>query len=258
MNINTANHPYLYTIVEPDEDVVELPEDVLDDVVEPEEAGHDADVTPIELLGPKLIFTELMIRPSQPPHSTQELGEYIEIKNIGDSPADPRKIIIDLIETNDRIEVDRVASSQAERIVLQGLRPIEPGGYFVFVREDSDFYQISFHLAQGSYYEYGVWSRQIGLSNQTRTLSLLYEAEEFEFVKQDEVGWRDGSLVDLSGRTPVGLEILRDIALGLRADKEYLDGKDRGEPANWCYHVAAFAPGPLYGSPGAATPGDCL
>ncbi|MFU8805010.1 MAG: hypothetical protein ACNA8W_14450 [Bradymonadaceae bacterium] len=221
--------------------------------------GHGADgedVPPAPQLGPKLIFTELMIRVSPPPDSFQELGEYIEIKNVGDAPADPRHIVIDLLQSSERINVDRIIDSEAERIIVNGLKAVPPGGYFVFVRDDSDYYGITKDLAPGTYYEYGVWNRPIGLPNFTHTLRLLYEVGPFVHEQHDEVGWEQGHLIDMTGVSTENLQIHEDIAMGVRNHRE--SAKANSDPANWCYHVLPFGEGFLYGSPGRPSPENCL
>lgn len=211
---------------------------------------------PLPQLGPMLVFTELMIRTSPPPNSFQELGEYIEIKNVGDAPADPRRIVIDLVESSERISVDRVIDSEAERLIVTSLKPVPPGGYFVFVRDDSNHYGITQNLSPGTYYEYGVWNRSIGLPNFTRTLRLLYEVDSFVHEEHDEIGWAQGRLIDLRGESGESLQIIEDIAMGVRQGRE--SAKANSDPANWCYHVLPFGEGPLYGSPGLPSPDNCL
>jgi hypothetical protein len=247
LTIDLEDYPYPITIWQ--EGPVD--EDVWDTAL------PDEDTTPsTPQLGPMLVFTELMVRVSAPPDSFQELGEYIEIKNIGDAPADPRRIVISLVESNERILVDNVIESDAERFVVQTLKPIQPGGYFVFVRNDSPYYGITRQLSPGSYYEYGIWYRSIGLPNFTRTLRLLYRVDEFIHEQHDEVGWRQGQLVDLTGENSATLAITEDIALGVRPGFE--NAKANTDPANWCYHVLPFGEGPLHGSPGQASPERCL
>lgn len=216
----------------------------------------DVDIDEGPSLGPILLITELMIRPSPPPGSTQELGEYIEIYNAGDEAIDPRDLVIEIIETNDRIYIDRLVSTTEEAAVVSSLKPIEPGQFFVFLRQDHSYYGMSDVLETGRYYEYGRWHRSIPLGNFSRTLRLLEIRGEFEFHIHHEVGWRQGSLVDLDGIYTSRLDIRENIALGLRPG--ITTTKQAADPANWCYHLQRFGDGPLLGSPGRRTPESCL
>lgn len=206
--------------------------------------------------GPKLLISELMIRPSSPPASGVELGEYIEILNVGDEAIHPREIIIEILETNDRISIDRLISSPEEEAAVASIKAIEPGEYFVFVRTDDPFYEIVPELRPGSFYEYGRWHRSVSLSNFSRTLRLLEVEGDFGFKIHHEVGWRQGFLSDIDETSPVRLDIREDIALGLRPGVE--DEEEARDPVNWCYHLNRFSGGPLVGSPGRATPQSCL
>ena len=207
-------------------------------------------------LGPQLLITELMIRPSTPPDSNVELGEYIEIYNAGDESIHPRDIVIEILETNDRIYVDRLISSPLEQDAVNALQPIEPGGYFLFLRQDDPYYQITDVLKRGSYYEYGRWHRSITLSNFSRTLRLLEVRDDFSFQIHHQLRWRQGYLVDLDEDSPLRLPIREDIAFGLRPSVD--DPAAAADPANWCYHLTRFSDGPLLGSPGRRTPDNCL
>lgn len=244
--IDVEDHPYPQPFVEPPEEDAGTVKDVETDT---------ADASP-PTKGPVLLITELMIRPSTPPGESQELGEYIEIYNAGDEPIDPRDLMIELLETNDRIYVDRLISSPEEEAVVTGLRPIEPGGYFIFLRQDDPYYEITESLEEGTYYEYGRWHRSIPLSNFSRTLRLLELRGEFQFHIHHEVGWRQGYLSDLDEISQTRLDIRENIAFGLRPD--ITDAVKAADPNNWCYHLQRFSDGPLLGSPGRRTPDTCL
>lgn len=235
---------------------VALPDDLNQNEAVDEDG--DADEPDEEVLreGPRLLITEVMIRPSPPPHSHVELGEYIEVKNVGDEPIHPRDIVIEVLETNDRIYIDRLITSPEEEEAVSSIGLLYPGEYFLFLREDDPFYGITDVLAAGTYYEYGRWHRSISLSNFSRTLRLLEIKPNFTFEIHHEIGWRQGFLSDLEEISPIRLDIREDIAFGLRRGVE--DPEAVGDPANWCYHLQRFSDGPLVGSPGRRTPDSCL
>ncbi len=214
--------------------------------------GPDADSKPGE---PHLIFTEVMPDVSTPPETSVELGEYIEVKNVGTAPADPRRIIIQLAGSNRRIQVDAFPTDPEERRVFEALEPIEPGGYFVFVREDHDYYGLTDDLPPGSFYEYGRWFDAVPLSNSSRRLQLAYRAAEFELEAHDAIEWASSKLIDPNGDSTATLPVREDVAWGVHPDHE--DPASNDDPAHWCYHADTVGAGVVQASPGAATPSDC-
>ena len=217
----------------------------------------DADTDVAEpAIGPRPLISELMIEPSTPESTDERIGQYVEIYNAGDEAIDPTDLIIEVLETNDRIRVDTLVDSDEEADVVDGLTEIGPGEFFVFVRrDDPDFYQITDDLDDGSYYEYGRWHRTIALSTGSQTLRLLELHSPTEFEVHHEIGWREGALIE-PDETVSGKNIRRDIALGLDADVD--DGDEAADPANWCYHLHRFSDGPLLGSPGRPSPDSCI
>lgn len=205
---------------------------------------------------PFLIFTELMPDTSTPPDESTEFGEYIEIKNIGTAPADPRRIIIQLGGSNRRIQVDPFPSEDAEREVFDGLQWIDPGEYFVFVREDRDYYKLTAELEAGTFYEYGRWFDAVPLSNSSRRLQLSYQAAQFHLVEHDAIEWAGGRLIDPTGESTATLGGREDAAWGLRRDFE--DAQKNDDPANWCFHATSLPDSPVMASPGQPTPTDCV
>ncbi len=204
---------------------------------------------------PYLIFTELMPDTSAPPGESVEYGEYVEVKNVGTAPADPRRIIIRLAGSNRRIQVNPFPITEEGQRALAALRPIAPGHYFVFVRQDSDYYKLTANLKQGAFYEYGRWSDAVPLSNASRRLVLAYRDSEFHIVIHDTVEWSAHSLIDPEGQSDATLPVREDVAWGLEADFE--DDYANNDPAHWCYHVDALPGSPIKASPGAPTPSDC-
>ncbi|TXD35978.1 hypothetical protein FRC98_15010 [Lujinxingia vulgaris] len=238
---------YPYRALGPDTD---LPVDASADA-----SAEDTDVddTPDAPAGqPALAFSELMIRVEPPPGESQELGEYVEIVNVGDAPIDPRGVVIEILETNERIEIDRLLDSPKERAVVEALEPIGPGEHFLFYRRASDHYVLDQVLDPTASYEYGRWGRPVGLSNFSRSMRLIQLEGEFGFVIHDEVAWREGALVDPNGETGTGRELRENVAFGLRPGQQ--SGR---EPTAWCYHRELLSEGPLFGSPGQPTPASC-
>jgi hypothetical protein len=205
---------------------------------------------------PFLIFTELMPDSSTPPEIGTEYGEYIEVKNIGTAPADPRRIFIQLSGSDRRIKVDPFPSGDVEQEVFDGLQLIEPGDYFVFVRQDDPHYNLTTRLDDGTYYEYGRWFDDVPLSNSSRRLQLSYRASEFDLIHHDAVEWAVNSLIDPTGTSNVTLNIREDVAWGVRPDFE--DASANDDPAHWCFHIAPLIASPVKASPGQPTPANCV
>ena len=227
-----------------------------DDVFDAQQDTFDAtDVEPEDR--PVLIFTEVMPDSSvEGGASSVEYGEFVEIKNIGKVPADPRRIIIEFEDADRRIAVDPFPSDEREQQVLDELQPIEPGEYFVFVRKDTDYYRITEGLEAGTFYEYGRWNNeQLPLSNSERTLTLFYRFSDFEAFVTDKIEWVSRSLIDPSLQTPTNREIREDVALGVQEISESQSGND--SPANWCYHAETLPDSPVKASPGGPTPATC-
>lgn len=205
---------------------------------------------------PYLIFSELMPDTSTPPGESTEYGEYIEVKNVGTAPADPRRIIIRLSGSDRRIQVDPFPSEPREREVFDALKPIEPGAYFVFVRRDTDYYRLTEALERGTYYEFGRWYDSVPLSNASRRLQLSYRTAEFHLVEHDAIEWAGGRLIDPTGESTATLGGREDAAWGLRRDFE--DAQKNDDPANWCFHATSLPDSPVMASPGQPTPTDCV
>ncbi|MFW5966203.1 MAG: hypothetical protein ACOCV2_01740 [Persicimonas sp.] len=203
----------------------------------------------------RLIFTELMPDVTAPPDEGVEYGEYIEIKNVGTKPADPRRVIIELVDSDRRIRVDPFADNEEEQEVVDALDPIEPGEYFVFLRRDDEYYGFDEALDESQYYEYGRYSEDVPLANSTRGLKLAYQPTEFERDYHDEVAWANGELIDPSGSSNEVLPMREDVAWGVEADSEDRDAN--ADPLNWCYHQETIGAGVVAASPAEPTPDDC-
>lgn len=203
----------------------------------------------------ELIFTELMPDVSAPPEEGVEFGEYIEIKNVGTAPADPRRVVIELVDSDRRIRVDPFADNEEEQKVLDGLEPIDPGEYFVFLRRDDEYYGFDQALDPSRYYEYGRFSEDVPLANSSRGLQLAYQPTEFQLEYHDEVAWVDGELIDPSGSSNETLAMREDVAWGVEPESEDKDAN--ADPQNWCYHQETIGAGVIAASPATPTPDDC-
>jgi hypothetical protein len=226
-------------------------EDAVDDVADVADAVEDAPA-PAQ---PVLIFTELMADVSTDEGLFIEAGEYLEVKNVGEAAADPRRIIIQVSGSNRRIQVNPFPSSDEEQQVFDELRAVEPGEYFVFVRSDSDYYRITDDLEAGTFYEYGRWSDAVPLTNSSRRLTLAYRTSEFELDKHDIIEWTGHRLIDPTGASEATLPVISDAAWGLVTTFE--DPATNDDPAHWCLHTDELDDSPVRGSPGLPTPKSC-
>jgi hypothetical protein len=225
------------------------------DVEQPEDMHEPPDMGPAG--SPVLVFTELMLATSATAPTLGERGEYIEIKNVGDAPADPTKIVMILADPArpdqmlGRISIAPPATPE-EIQVVSSLEPIGPGEYFVFVRFETAEAPVSSVIGSGRSYDYGRYASGPAMANDgPRQIELRYnEAGVIETF--DTVRWENGRLVapDGSGQGP-GIE--PDTALGVDAMAESPEGND--DPANWCLHTDVIGEGTSLGSPGASV--DC-
>lgn len=261
LTLDVQEYPYSggADVVVPDVDTPDAAQDAADAALDAApEVGDvgDADAADAQPSGkPYLIFTELMPDVTTPPNGSVETGEYVEVKNIGTAPADPRRIIIQLAGSNRLIQVNPFPVDEEGRRVFEQLQDIAPGEYFVFVRQDSNYYKLTAGLAEGTYYEYGRWSDAVPLSNSTRRLVLSYRTDEFHRVQQDAIEWASHSLIDPAGGSDATLALREDAAWGVMS--EYEDAHDNDDPAHWCYHVDPLPDSPIKASPGAPTPANC-
>lgn len=205
---------------------------------------------------PSLIFTEILIdAPGSDPFVT-ERGEYIEIKNIGEGPADPRGITMILSDLDElvppgRIEVG-IPFSPEEVAAVAALEPIEPGGYFVFARyEVTDSAPLSDVVSPGAIYDYGRFASGPTLPHQEmqrRRLDLGYRYPNGETETFDTLRYEGRALVAPEGTGP-GLAF--DVGLALALDASAEDAAANDDPANWC--VPDEMVGSVHGTPGAPT-----
>lgn len=209
-----------------------------------------------ELDPPSLIFTELLIDAPGSDPSLSERGEYIEIKNVGLGPADPRRITMFLRDPDNPLAAARIkvedAFSDEERAVVDGLETIEPGEYFVFIRyEDPTVAAISEQLLPGFTYDFGRYANGPTLPhNQAirRQLDLGYRFANGETAIFDEVRWDGHEFVDPEGG-PERILFPEGGAIGVDFGSEGPEAND--SPANWC--IPPNLVGEVQGTPGGPT-----
>ena len=204
---------------------------------------------------PLLIFTELLIDAPGSDETVVERGEYIELKNVGDGPADPRNITIFLTDLEQpllgsvRIEVPPPFGNDP---VYEGLQLIQPGQYFVFIRyEDPDVAAISEGLRPGSTYDFGRHANGPTLPHQAgaqRALDVGYRYPNGEVEPSfDQVRWVNGELIGIDDDKPMEFEEGQSLAVD--ADAE--DPIANNNPENWCSPPDRV--GQVQGTPGRQT-----
>ena len=227
-----------------------------EDMGEPDTTPPPVDMKPPP--APLLIFTELLIDSSQQQTLLGEYGEYIEIKNVGEGPADPQRIVMLLSDPSadegapvQRIQV-ALPATRDERDVVAALEQIDPGEYFVFVRYESEVAPISELVEPGYFYDYGIYAGGPSMPHLVdRRLELTY-ADPRTPEPFDVVRWRGGSIVSPDGNEE-GVTILEDRAIVLDEASEAPEAND--DPKNWCYTADTIGTGTAFGSPGSSS--DC-
>lgn len=224
-----------------------------------------------EVVPPRLIFTEILIDAPGEDASFVERGEYIEIKNIGEGPADPRNITMFLNDLNDPLVGDRIEVATAftpeEREVVDGLQLMEEGDYFVFVRhEDETVAPITATVAEGYSYDYGRYANGPTLPHQAtsrRRLTIGYRFPNGASEIYDILEWEGHELLDtISEPTNSDVDAASDPprmakplafregeAVGVDDNWETMSGTD--DPQNWC--VPPVMVGEVSGTPGQVT-----
>lgn len=217
------------------------------------EPAPDVEESPDE--EPELLITEVLVHSSSSELGLGEIGEFIEVRNVGEGPADPRNITLLLVDPSApggvpaRIQVARPTTAEEVKIV-SGLQLIEPGEYFVFARYESPAAPISAGLEPGTWYDYGRYASGPTLSNdQPRVLELRY-ISGIDVVHFDSVRWEGGELRPLDDAGP-GLAYPPDVSIGVRSDAEDVVGND--DPQNWCLSEPFIADSEIRGTPGASS-----
>ncbi len=218
--------------------------------------GMEEDMAPAGT--PVLMFTEILINTSIMDSSVAlgELGEFIEVKNVGDGPADPRAISMRLTNIDNETSGDifvATAVSQEQLEIIRGLRQVEPGEYFVFVRHTTTDVPVMDVLDPGKGYDFGRYGEGVPLSNSDeRVLELRYNDGE-NIITADRLRYRNGNLIAANGDAGDSLAYPEDVSLTVRPDSEQPDQNDT--PAGWCLSADTFGESIVLGSPGTA--GTC-
>lgn len=228
--VDVAQYPY--QIITKD-----MPADTPDDLVD-----VPPDMPP--RTPPKLIFTEVMIQSTK--NGSNEYGEFIEVANIGEMDADPKKIVIRLDTNNQQdISIRQPPSDKAEeQAQFAALKPIKQGEHFVFVRDDDDIYGIMDQTRMGASYEWRWVNISIGLTNNDeRNLTLIYNNEI-----HDKVGW-DGAWGGADSTMPeTTMSIKEGESFSLNPNNYNETAND--DPKAWCYGNTSFGSRGLKGTPG--------
>ena len=194
---------------------------------------------------PKLIFTEVMIQSTK--NGSNEYGEYIEVANIGEMDADPKKIVIRL-DTGSQQDINirqPPSDNPDEKMQFAALKPIKQGEHFVFVRDDDVAYGVMAKAPTGASYEWRWVNISIGLTNNNeRNLTLIYDN-----VIHDKVGWGSGAWGGADSATPEAtLSVKEGESFSLSPDSYNEMAND--DPKAWCYGTTMFGARGLKGTPG--------
>ena len=261
--IDTSAYPFERSIViDTDTDGLDggMKPDLSHDM--PHDAPRDADELPdgdapdIPQGEPELIFTELMVDTDDDSLSpiTGEFGEYIEVKNIGDGPANPRNIIFQVRSvTNDSTKEIYVSLTLTpeHRAAYEGLELIEPGDYFVFVRYEVPGVPLSENSKmEGKFWDYGKFgSGDVSLGNSgEREIYLQYIDDDGNTIDFDYLRWSSGKLRAADDADMSSLAIVQNHAWSVKQNSETSSAND--SPANWCEEVEPVSGGTFLGSPG--------
>lgn len=219
---------------------------------------QDEDAAPPPDMGPpgdpELVITELLIHSNDVRPGAGERGEYIEIRNVGDGPANPRSVALVLIDPNDedalpeRIQIAPPLTSEEVQVV-SNLLPIQPGDYFVFVRHEVLSSPVG---DEGRSYDYGRFTNGPSLINDSPRLVELRYVDGADIATHDVVRFGDGEIQALDGEGP-GLAYEVNTSVSVREDSE--DPESNDEPSNWCLSDTFFDEGTFRGNPG--EPADC-
>jgi len=225
------------------------PADMGEEPDSPIDIPDDGPDLPAEL--PRLMITEIMINTS-PLGSSGELGEYIEVKNVGSSPIDPRRVSFilhnDLGRSNSISIPPPVTPEQLE--MYNALNFIAPGGYFVFIRFAIPELPIESIVGAGNYFDFGTFGTASSIGNSGSRSAELQYFDGDGFVSMDTVRWAGNALrpSDPEVDTP-SLTVVEDVSFGVRPAFEHPDLNNT--PDNWCLETRpASGPDSFIGSPG--------
>lgn len=200
---------------------------------------------------PQLVITELLINSKSDPSFTGEVGEYIEIKNIGDGPADPRAISFNIENVNSasRSTVSVPLPATTEQVKVYGeLKDIQPGQYFVFIRFETAEVPLSQILDNGTFFDWGNYGQNTSLANSGERLLELRYFDGVGLQEFDRVRWGNNTLVDEIGMETVSRPLDENVALSVTAGSETSRANDA--PAVWCQESEVIPGGSTTGTPG--------
>lgn len=218
------------------------------------DSGLEADVPPPK--PPLLVFTEVLLDAPSIDLIVTERGEYIEIKNIGEGPADPRQITMILSDVDGgappaRIEVVPGFTAD-EKAAVAALKPIMPNQYFVFIRyEVPEVAPISDHVLPGAIYDFGRYASGPTLPHQTaasRRLELGYRYKNGDTETFDTIRWEGHDFIAPEGD---GEAVLYGEGQALGVDSSAEDPVLNDDPKKWC--VPPNLVGAVNGTPGEAS-----
>lgn len=200
---------------------------------------------------PLLMFTEILFQTNN--EEIGDVGEFIEIRNVGDGPADPRNIVLFLTSFSDfsvsRIRVEEPFLPE-EFEVYDSLQPIEPSDYFIFVRhEHVTSMPVTEDLADGSYYDYGRFSNGPSLPHagfSDYQLDLGYRGDDGRSVIYDTVRWT-GASFQAGDTSATPLRFQAGASVEVRPGVQSPDDND--DPAQWC--ISTTVRGNGHATPGA-------
>lgn len=256
LGVELERYPYVTLLADQQADMRPIPDMAPD--LEPPEMGSK-DMTPDmppdmskPKLGVRLIITEVMIKTSKRATSgNNEPGEYIEIANVGDEPAELRRVQLRLDTSNVlvlRIDLGSEPEAQ-EQAQYDALSVLQPGEHFIFVRDDDEDFGITTDLALGSFFEWH-WSQPtLALANTTRALTLAYDKVN-GLAFQDVVAWSGEDLIDQDTlMADEAYPVTQDVAFVL--DERAYTATGNNPVSAWCL-ATEIIPGNtgMRGSPG--------
>ena len=222
------------------------------DVIE-QDMGQDVAVDMEPVGEPDLMITEILINTSEiNALGNGEVGEFIEVKNVGTAAADPRKVSFQITSDTGGAQTISVpnptTSDQLE--VYEALHLIEPGDYFVFVRFVTDGMPLADVLPVGTYFDYGQAGITVALANSGERVLTLQYFDGRTIRPHDSVRWSANALrpSDASMGEP-SLDILEDVSMSVGRAFETPVGNN--DPSAWCNEITEVAgPETFFGSPG--------
>lgn len=265
--IDPEQYPYQQSIVAEDaahEDmavldegmpVPDMAEDAMPDLVQDmvQDLGQDTETDTGPIGTPELMITEVLINPSLFGVSgSGENGEFIEIKNIGTAPADPRRASFQVSSVDGSPQTISVpAPTSADQLAIySALKPIQPGEYFVYVRFVSEHLPLTTMEPAVAHFDYGKSGVLVSLSNSgARTLTLQY-FDGKTIRTQDSIRWGSSALRPINPEeTSPSLTMIEDVSWSVGRDFETAEGNDT--PANWCAEITEVTgTSPIFASPG--------